>query len=293
VHPWLTCVCAKPGAQGLGIDQVSLVRLIHGALDRLCRQHGGKIDQRSRRAGHRNAPARRHVLRTDPRATAHPKLGSLQPAFPPDADVDQPPPLNPDLPKHCSTPVPQHCSVTAGEDGGKPTALPADLWAPDGVDQVQSAARQPVVDRPRAESELPQLSPCDDTVLALHQCPCAPAAFVPTRFEDRPHSGVVNPRRARFRPLNGLIQRSDPGRNRRAPVEAGAMLEVSRTLVKSEPELAELVDAVEGVEVTMAEKGFGTRVEVRAADDSGLVVADLERILDRLAEPQRQPFDSA
>jgi carbon monoxide dehydrogenase subunit G len=71
------------------------------------------------------------------------------------------------------------------------------------------------------------------------------------------------------------------------------MLEVSRTLVKSEPELAELVDAVEGVEVTMAEKGFGTRVKVRADEGSGLLVADLERILDRLAEPQKQPFDSA
>jgi hypothetical protein len=70
------------------------------------------------------------------------------------------------------------------------------------------------------------------------------------------------------------------------------MLEVSRTLVKSEPELAELVDAVEGVEVTMAEKGFGTRVEVRADEASGLVVADLEQILDQLAEPQKQPFDS-
>jgi hypothetical protein len=71
------------------------------------------------------------------------------------------------------------------------------------------------------------------------------------------------------------------------------MLEASRTLVKSEPELAELVDAVEGVEVTMAEKGFGTRVEVRADEASGLVVADLEQILDQLAEPQKQPFDSA
>ena len=71
------------------------------------------------------------------------------------------------------------------------------------------------------------------------------------------------------------------------------MLEVSRTLVKSEPELAELVDAVEGVEVTMAEKGFGTRVEVRADEASGLALADLEQILDRLAEPQKQPFDSA
>jgi hypothetical protein len=71
------------------------------------------------------------------------------------------------------------------------------------------------------------------------------------------------------------------------------MIEVSRTLMKSEPELAELVAEVEGAEVAMAEKGFGTRVVVRAGEDSGLVVADLERILDRLAEPQRQPFGSA
>jgi hypothetical protein len=68
------------------------------------------------------------------------------------------------------------------------------------------------------------------------------------------------------------------------------MIEASRTLMKSEPELAELVAAVEGVEVTMAEKGFGTRVEVRAAEGSGLSEADLERFLDRLATPQKQPF---
>jgi hypothetical protein len=68
------------------------------------------------------------------------------------------------------------------------------------------------------------------------------------------------------------------------------MIEASRTLMKSEPELAELVSAVEGVEVAMAEKGFGTRVELRAGEDSGLGEADLERILDRLAEPQKQPF---
>jgi len=71
------------------------------------------------------------------------------------------------------------------------------------------------------------------------------------------------------------------------------MIEVSRTLMKSEPELAELVATVEGVEVTMAEKGFGTRVEVRAGEDSGLVAADLERILDDLAEPRKQPFGTA
>lgn len=60
--------------------------------------------------------------------------------------------------------------------------------------------------------------------------------------------------------------------------------------MKSQPELAELVREVEGVEVTMAEKGFGTRVEIRAAEDAGLVEADLEAVLDRLAEPQRRPF---
>jgi hypothetical protein len=68
------------------------------------------------------------------------------------------------------------------------------------------------------------------------------------------------------------------------------MIEVSRTLMKSEPELAELVAEVEGVEVTMAEKGFGTRVELRAGVQSGLAETDLERILDGLAEPRRKPF---
>lgn len=73
-------------------------------------------------------------------------------------------------------------------------------------------------------------------------------------------------------------------------VERAPMIQASRTVMKSEPELAELVDEVEGVEVTMAEKGFGTRVEVRAGEDSGLSVADLERVLDDLAEPRKQPF---
>jgi hypothetical protein len=68
------------------------------------------------------------------------------------------------------------------------------------------------------------------------------------------------------------------------------MIEASRTLMKSEPELAELLVELEGVEVTMAEKGFGTRVEIRADEGTGLEVADLERFLDRLAEPQKQPF---
>jgi hypothetical protein len=60
--------------------------------------------------------------------------------------------------------------------------------------------------------------------------------------------------------------------------------------MKSEPELTELIAEVEGVEVTMAEKGFGTRVELRVTDGSGLLEADLEAVMDRLAEPQRRPF---
>ena len=60
--------------------------------------------------------------------------------------------------------------------------------------------------------------------------------------------------------------------------------------MQSEPELTELIEEVEGLEVRMAEKGFGTRVEIRAAAETGFVEADLEAILDRLAQPQRQPF---
>jgi hypothetical protein len=71
------------------------------------------------------------------------------------------------------------------------------------------------------------------------------------------------------------------------------MIEASRTLMKSEPELAELLSAIEGVEVTMAEKGFGTRVQVRADEATGLQEADLEGFLDELATPSKQPFGNA
>src|SRR5262249_10605654 len=76
--------------------------------------------------------------------------------------------------------------------------------------------------------------------------------------------------RRRHSPVNGGVQRSLGRRTALGAVEEPPMIEVSRTLMKSEPELAELVATVEGVEVTMAEKGFGTRVKLRAAADSGL-----------------------
>lgn len=72
-------------------------------------------------------------------------------------------------------------------------------------------------------------------------------------------------------------------------------ISASRTLVKSEPELREMLDAEERlnqpeISVTMSEKGFGTRVEITAPAAAGLGPADLEALLDELAEPRRQPF---
>ncbi len=96
-----------------------------------------------------------------------------------------------------------------------------------------------------------------------------------------------------FSPLKGLVHRTLGGGTASLGLKAGGMIEVARTLMKSEPELAELVASVEGIEVTMAEKGFGTRVELRAREGSGLLEGDLERILNDLAEPQKQPFGSA
>jgi hypothetical protein len=90
--------------------------------------------------------------------------------------------------------------------------------------------------------------------------------------------------------VNGLSQTAEAGGTTAPQPKPGQMIEAARTLMKSEPELAELIAEVEGVEVTMAEKGFGTRVQLRATDGSGFERADLEGVLDRLAEPQRRPF---
>ena len=78
---------------------------------------------------------------------------------------------------------------------------------------------------------------------------------------------------------------------------AGAIA-VSRTLVKSEPELAEMVAsepllASEGVDVSLGEKGFGTRVAITAEPAAGLSEDDLESLLDQLAEPQKRPFSNS
>lgn len=97
----------------------------------------------------------------------------------------------------------------------------------------------------------------------------------------------------RLSPLNGLVHPILGGGTAHRGPKRPTMIEASRTLMKSEPELADLVEAVEGVEVTMAEKGFGTRVQLRVREGEGLDEADLERILDRLAEPRKQPFGAA
>jgi hypothetical protein len=100
----------------------------------------------------------------------------------------------------------------------------------------------------------------------------------------------------------------------------------TRTLMKSPPELWELVDdepqlrhwserlgngdgqievmdreperlliwRSRGVKVRLRleEKGFGTQVEIAAKAASGLTETDLDQVLDELAEPQRRPFSA-
>ena len=109
---------------------------------------------------------------------------------------------------------------------------------------------------------------------------------------------------------------------------ASVRLEATRTLVKSPPELWELLDdesqlrqwssqlceseqvevterdrgrllawRCEGshptlIEVALSEKGFGTRVFIRAIADGGLRAEALDAVLDELAEPQRRPFSA-
>jgi hypothetical protein len=102
----------------------------------------------------------------------------------------------------------------------------------------------------------------------------------------------------------------------------------TRTLMKSAPELWELLDdepqlrhwsarlcdgdsdsAVEvtarepgrlliwrcdsvKVKVKLAEKGFGTQVAIAAKAQEGLKKSQLDEVLDELAEPQRRPFSA-
>ena len=81
------------------------------------------------------------------------------------------------------------------------------------------------------------------------------------------------------------------------PVPDPDSITVSRTLVKSEPELAELVSSDprlsgEGLDVNLAEKGFGTRVEISAPAGGELGLQELEELLDDLAQPQKRPFST-
>ncbi len=81
----------------------------------------------------------------------------------------------------------------------------------------------------------------------------------------------------------------------RPPAPAGEEIKVSRTLVKSQPELEELIAsdprfAAEGMAVSMAEHGFGTMVTISAGSSAGLTEDQLAEALADLSEPQRRPF---
>jgi hypothetical protein len=98
-------------------------------------------------------------------------------------------------------------------------------------------------------------------------------------------------------PHGGALPPPEP----EAPVAAEPAepaISATRTLVKSEPELLELVSSeprleADGVEVSLGEKGFGTRVAITARRSAGLTEADLESLLDQLAEPQKRPFTNS
>jgi hypothetical protein len=75
-------------------------------------------------------------------------------------------------------------------------------------------------------------------------------------------------------------------------------IEVQRTLVKSEPELRELIEADPHlgsgrIRIEMAEKGFGTNVKLVADEGEGFAAEELEQLLDALAEPQKRPFTAS
>jgi hypothetical protein len=94
--------------------------------------------------------------------------------------------------------------------------------------------------------------------------------------------------------IEQTAQGVDPDAAPTEPTEQPAIT-VARTLVKSEPELAELVASearlkADGLGVRLAEKGFGTRVEITASAESGIAESYLETLLDDLAEPQKRPF---
>lgn len=82
-----------------------------------------------------------------------------------------------------------------------------------------------------------------------------------------------------------------------APPEPAEPIRVSRTLVMSKPELAELIRSeprlqVDGVRISLIEKGFGTRVAIDAHPRSRLGAEEMEVILNELAEPQKRPFSA-
>jgi hypothetical protein len=82
-----------------------------------------------------------------------------------------------------------------------------------------------------------------------------------------------------------------------SPPEGDEPIRVSRTLVKSKPELAELIKdeprlRAEGVQVSLIEKGFGTQVAIAAHPHSRLELVEMESILEQLGEPQKRPFSS-
>jgi hypothetical protein len=100
--------------------------------------------------------------------------------------------------------------------------------------------------------------------------------------------------RAQFQAEQPPVMHEPPPPQPPEPAEPDSIT-VSRTLVKSEPEVLELISSdpgmqAQGVDVVLTERGFGTRVAISVPVDSGISEADVQGMMDRLVEPQRRAF---
>ena len=158
---------------------------------------------------------------------------------------------------------------------GRPRVRAASAGPPQGL-QGERATRPPS----RPSWRRSATSPAATATCCTRSAPRSPPTPRSARSAARCATSSANTTAApSSRPLKRSLPRPAGGAGTGAPWwKPAPMIEASRTLMKSEPELAELVEPVEGVEVTMAEKGFGTRVAISAPRRQlGLSEADLRR----------------
>jgi len=186
------------------VDQVEPIRLVDHPLDVYPRQSRRHVDDRLRRARHRDPLAEPHVLVAQRRSPVHPDPRPLPSSIRSHRNLD-PVLFGTDAEKGRSAPVAEDdCRsrpdtsgqkrrigvVTAGQSRNHPAPMSRQFGSADGVDAlrdaVQSPARKPMFDPSPAQSERQELTPGHDPVLISDQRPRAPVA----RLVPFPHHGV-------------------------------------------------------------------------------------------------------